>query len=407
MARILFIWELGGGIGHITPYLGVAEALRRRGHKVAFILRELLRAPVLLQSRGFLAYQAPIRCYPVAGFPSALRSYSEILLAAGFADPTGLTGLVEGWRRLFELFQPDLAVFDHSPTALLASRAYPFAKLVAGNGFILPPDLQPMPLLRPWQKEDPWVAARLDGQLLDAINQELSRLGLPPIIRVGELLAGSGQLLTAFPELDPYQRWRQEPSLPLVTSRVGGERPVWPAGEGPRVFGYLRPSATLPPLLEALEARRLPTLLYGDGLPRALEERYASPTLRFVHRIQDLGVVGEEGDLMLLNGNLNSVSNLLLAGKPMLLLPLNLENLLTSIQVARMGAGRFVPSDAKGEKVGKGLGEVLKGLEGHRAAAAGFAQRHAGVRAAQQVERFRERVEALLPGGAPAPSAPG
>ncbi len=52
MAKILFTWELGGGLGHVVPYLGVIAGLQHRGHRVAFALRDPTRDYVLTGFAG-------------------------------------------------------------------------------------------------------------------------------------------------------------------------------------------------------------------------------------------------------------------------------------------------------------------------------------------------------------------
>src|SRR5712664_2094429 len=122
MSRILFAWELGANLGHITPLLVLARALRERGHEVVFVLKDLRGCAELLQQHGFSFLQAPIVAARAAGLPREPASYPEILLIHGFGDPAGLIAAARAWRSLFGLVKPDLVVFDHSPVALFAAR---------------------------------------------------------------------------------------------------------------------------------------------------------------------------------------------------------------------------------------------------------------------------------------------
>ncbi len=119
MAKILFTWELGGGLGHVVPYLGVIAGLQRRGHRVTFALRDPTRASALLAPRGVRCLPAPIRTRPITRRVVLMCTFADILYNCGFDEPDLLRGLVEAWRGLFELTKPDMVVFDHSPTALL------------------------------------------------------------------------------------------------------------------------------------------------------------------------------------------------------------------------------------------------------------------------------------------------
>jgi len=60
VARILFTWELGGSMGHVAPYLSLANSLREKGHEVAFILRVLRLAETSLGQHGLPYFQAPV-----------------------------------------------------------------------------------------------------------------------------------------------------------------------------------------------------------------------------------------------------------------------------------------------------------------------------------------------------------
>ena len=44
MSRILCVWELGGGAGHLNNLKVIGGALRSRGHEVCFALKDLAPA---------------------------------------------------------------------------------------------------------------------------------------------------------------------------------------------------------------------------------------------------------------------------------------------------------------------------------------------------------------------------
>src|SRR5471032_1719050 len=120
MSRILLGWELGLNFGHIARLLPLAEGLKARGHSVLVAVRDIPAAAKVLGPTGISFVQAP---FHVKGIPLPNRqsSYADILLAQGWADRSALWGLVQGWLNLFQLYQPDLVVLDHSPTARLAT----------------------------------------------------------------------------------------------------------------------------------------------------------------------------------------------------------------------------------------------------------------------------------------------
>src|SRR5439155_3039499 len=76
-------------------------------------------------------------------------SFASILSDVGFGDDKALGVLACAWRNLYKLTNPDLIVFDHSPTALLAARGMAARKLVLGVGFCVPRAMFRFPPLRP------------------------------------------------------------------------------------------------------------------------------------------------------------------------------------------------------------------------------------------------------------------
>ena len=66
MARIVFAWELGEGMGHVVPYVPLLKALRSKGHRLLFALRDLsLSAP----------YQGHVRSRMFSGSPENVADH--------------------------------------------------------------------------------------------------------------------------------------------------------------------------------------------------------------------------------------------------------------------------------------------------------------------------------------------
>src|SRR2546426_56479 len=107
MSRILCVWELGTGYGHLGRLLPVALELRQRGHEVVFALRDLTHAEAFLGRRGFRLLQSPVWMGEGRGGDSPLN-YAELLGNFGFLDEAGLTGMAKAWRELYSLTLADL-----------------------------------------------------------------------------------------------------------------------------------------------------------------------------------------------------------------------------------------------------------------------------------------------------------
>ena len=58
---ILFAWELGGGLGHLSPAIPLFRRLRDMGYRVVLAARDLSKARVLAGNHGVELLQAPIK----------------------------------------------------------------------------------------------------------------------------------------------------------------------------------------------------------------------------------------------------------------------------------------------------------------------------------------------------------
>ena len=112
-------------------------------------MRDLSKAEKVFRSSGVSYLQAPIQTHASLNCIDPQRTFAHILHNHGFGDLCELRALAAAWRNLFEIVSPDLIVFDHSPTALLAARGLPAKKALIGTGFFCPLDEYPLADLRP------------------------------------------------------------------------------------------------------------------------------------------------------------------------------------------------------------------------------------------------------------------
>jgi hypothetical protein len=422
---VLFAWELGGGLGHMMQMLPLARRLVEGGHRVFVALRQLERAHAVFGQSGVRFLQAP--AWLPGGRSQHIRqldTFTQLMANVGFGDAEELFARACAWRNLFKMAEPDLVVFDHSPTALLASRACPMRRVLIGSGFCIPPS---SPEDRgadvPGGGRAPWAPfwgrpcgdkarALLDFEddILRRSNRILGQWKLAPMEWLGQLYGDADEtLLTTFPELEQY---------PLRQAREGrgggvrywgpmeagggGAAPQWPEGEGKRVFAYLKSFGGVGGLLALLKARRCPAVVYFDGGLAAVGAARGldSPTLRFEPKRLDMARVAGECDVAVLHAGQGTTASLLRAGKPILQIPLVLEQRLTAVATERLGATRTGPSSAEGfEELEKQFDSLLND-PAPAGAARRFAHQYESFDPAAQLERIVARVEALVRGGA-------
>src|SRR3954466_6055754 len=126
MSRVLFAWELGGSLGHLTSLQPLTIEFLKRGHQVFLAARDLSQLQTVFAGIDVTLLQAPwnARC---KGILQPVITYADLLLNVGFSDANALSSHVSAWKSIYDLVKPDLLVCDHSPTALLAARGYHFA----------------------------------------------------------------------------------------------------------------------------------------------------------------------------------------------------------------------------------------------------------------------------------------
>ena len=122
-----------------------------------------------------------------------------------------------------------------------------------------------------------------------------------------------------------------------------GLRPIWPEASGPRIFAYLQPDSTTLPLIETLGKLGYPTIVRVPGV-RITRTAAAFRNLTLVSEAVDVPHISQECDLAVLSGGHGTLAAVLLAGKPVVVAPIQLEQLLLARCCEQSGLGIGVPA---------------------------------------------------------------
>lgn len=374
--RILFAWELGANLGHLARDLPVAERLRELGYDVAFAVRDLRIAQQVLASRGFKFFQAP-RLSTNGSRERPPVNYSDILLASGYNNDLSLAGSVSGWTALFDATRPSAVVINHAPTAILAARTLAIPTVVTCIGFELPPRVDPLPSIRPWDTDSITELREADAAALKNINTILQRYSKPPLQHVADMFSELQTVLTTFPELDHYGSRGNARYVGPLTALPTTTDAEWPLGDSKRIFAYLRPSVPgFEHLLAALHKCGASVLCVAPGISEKDAQRFASPRVKVLTRPVALDKALLHADLAVIYGS-GTMSDALLAGVPLLMVPQVVEQLLVARRIEELGAGLLWRSPRTVESARAIVKEALDNsnlLAGARA----FALRHQG-----------------------------
>jgi hypothetical protein len=372
----------------------LTRALCEMGHRVYFALRDVRHASVVFADTPITILPAPFKI----GLPDTAidppRTFAHILHNVGFAHASELLSMVQAWRGMYDLVRPDLLVFDHSPTAMLASRGMDVLRAQIALGFFWPPDETPLRDLRPWLPRDQAQLDRDEAHVLAVMNEVLDHWAAPRLERVSQLYAEIDEsALLTFPELDHFGP-RPDVRYWGTWDSSWGQPPQWPEAAGPRIFAYLKPFAALPALLQELQRRALPTLVYAPEITSALRARFQSATMHVADRPLDLRAVRSSCQYAVMHGTHGVAVELALGGVPALHFPLTLEQLILTQKMEACGLG--VPADANDSAaIPKKLDELLTAPR-YLAGARAFAQRYAFLDAAAQARNLAARLNSLL-----------
>ena len=391
MAKIEFAWELGAHTGHVTTMLPVAAALKARGHEVRFLLREPHAAADLEGAAEIPREGAPIWSGPTIN--ANPLNLGEILLNFGYHEAGPVKALIDAWRE--RLKGSHAVVANVAPAAHLAALTLGIPSFEISQGFHVPPPAMPSPPLRHWE---PAPRARLeaaDRRVLHAINSVLSGHGVRPPASIGELFAGRAMLLT-YPELDIYPERGPCDYYGITDSGEGKAVPDWPAGTGPRLFAYLYSYFKgLDPLLAAIAASGSPTLVFCRGIDPKLREKYDEGSIHFSAEPMSVSKLLPQAHALVCHGSHQMTAQALLAGKPVLLLPTQLEQFLIMRRLVRFGAGLGIAPDVPNADYASALTALAENTE-YASKAHEFAERYARHERGSALATMIARIEAAL-----------
>lgn len=337
--HLLYCWELGQGYGHVLNFRHLAQLMLEAGWRVSCLVsqpdtaRALLPSAVSVQACPAIVRQ---KCY----MPT--RNLAEILHNNGFADEANCAERIDSWLAQIRELQPDLMLLDYAPTALLAAELTGVKKVLLGTGFFIPPRQSPLPDLL----ESTAEASTAEAEVLALWNRRLSGAGRPELSALSELFARVElQFLTTLPEFDHYPQ-RQDGDYWGPAFELGqGVVPVWRGNGQMRIFVYLhRDYPQLSQLLTELARLDADVLLHLAKVDASFMAAW--PNLNWSSQPIRLDTVCQDADLVICHAGHGTIAGMLLAGKPMLLLPKQLEQLLLARQLCQQHLAYYLMREA-------------------------------------------------------------
>ncbi len=389
MARFLFCWEIGGGLGHVGRLAPVARRLADKHHDVSVALCEPQHGPTLFPTAYH--FTAP-REHPLTAERIVEPStYADIMYNAGASELARLRRIAAAWREIFAQARPDVIVLDFSPLAHLAAQGWGARTVLLATGHACPPDVTPLPDACPWRDNYPDRLRATESRVLEVVNGQLTAQGQAALERLAQLFTRvDANLLTTFPELDHYpQRAAGGHQYVGVWSELPAASPVWPAGGGTRVFAYLKTSPLAAQVLAELDRRGWPTVAFVPDAD-SMGWPHSRGWVNVSREPLDISTAARECDFAILHSGHNATAQLLLAGKPVLALPLSGEQQVVASNVVRLKAGEWLHPDCL-DVLPRFL-DRLTGDDRYQSAAAAFSRRYADWTPELQLQSVVDRI---------------
>ncbi len=399
--RALVGWEFGAGLGHVERLRPIAEGLRARGWEVVVALRDLDRAAAFLDPGtgrappGLAVVTAPR--WPMPTDPEARKipthSFADVLNIIDYGAAGALAARIEVWAGLLRATGADLAIGDFCPTLRLAARGR-VPTVMVGNGYTIPPAGRALPPIRPWQKALEPFSLEHEARLLEAANAVLARRGEPPLDFLADALNGDDTLVFSIPLVDPYAAYRTEPQLPPF-NMPSGIRPLPRERRRPDgVFFYMpRGHPRLREAADAAKASGADCLAYVSDLGSGMAALMSGPGFAVSAEPLPFDSVIPEARLAVHHGGLSTAVACVLAGTPQLILPWNLEHLVTARRIETLGASVTVDGGTAGDRLAALVRDMPRDERLAERAAGAAGNVEAGDRAAT-LERALARCEA-------------
>lgn len=271
------------------------------------------------------------------------------------------------------------------------------ARIAFGSGFEIPPDVAPMPAIRPWELPSPERLLAAERAALADLNAVVKALGGRPYARLGEIF-GPQPILATCGELDHYGERAGARYVGAIDGLDSAPQVSWPPGDGPRILVYLRPDhPALGATLDALAAqaeRGARAVCAIPGAPAALKQG-ASPGLAIHDHAVALDPLLAEVDVLVGYGSHGTLAKALRHGVPLLMLPTTVEQYLGAKCAEALGAGLLLEGKPDAVRIDAALGALSEEAR-YRTAARDFAGRHAAADTAQAVAATVEHIEAAL-----------
>lgn len=361
MRTILFCWELGEDFGHLGKILALAQEFSQESIQFYIAAKDLSAASKIDWPSYVKFIQAPIW---LRSNPLALKaaSFAEILFYKGYDSYQNLKLLTDSWLTIFELVSPDIILFDHSPSALLAASGLKIPKIIASNPYLTPtPGTSTMNLI-PGPHFDEAKAAEIHQRVIKVINSVKQDYEAAPITAIGDLFIADATYLSGFSETDYFNAHRQNTVYcgPALATSIGTQEPRWKSGLSQKSLAYLKHrdprSRAILKILASMQARTL--CFYSEAKAEDIKELSESSLM--VSNIPfNLSKAYSEAKVIICHGGQGVVNEALSRGIPLIVVPTQAEQYFIAEKIKELGTGIVINKNDSTTEMEKKISDLF------------------------------------------------
>ena len=343
MGTILCVYEFGAGLGHLNRLLAVAKSLA--DHRIIFAVPDLRLGTSLVHAK--LGSAIEIRAgssWPAPTDPKSrtvpTHTFADVIRLFNFDKPELLQRNVRHWEKTIQELKPDLIIADFAPALRMAS-AKRIPTIVVGNGYSAPPAGMLLPPMRPWEDVVPPKSRANEGRVLTTVNEVQVAHNGSAVDFFADLFQGDQTFVCTLAEFDPYRRFRTGPLSWPFNIPVMNSGPAFDERSGPDVFVYLPSNHPfLPGVLEAMSHLGRRVQVYVQGADPQAVARRCGATVGVHTKPAPFDQLLPQTRLILHHAGLGTAYAGLAAGVPQLVIPLNLEHLITCVGLEAFGVAQ-------------------------------------------------------------------
>lgn len=318
--------EMGDDLGHLTNCYLLITHLCSKNFKCYCIVKNLQNTTYFSWPDQVVFLQAPM--YLSATPPRPVYCFADILLYKGYKSVDNLGCLVDAWKNLYNVINPVCAIFDHSPTALLALRSFSLPKFIYSNGFVTLPVDGPYLNLRSGNTLSEDHSLNSSQHVTHVINQYLIAHHENKISHLGELYQSTQTILTGHKVIDIYREYRKDEIYicPPDVDFGFDSAPSLKNNADIFVFAYIKNKAPHSGILvKMLKQLNIKGICYYAGITEDLARDLSTNDLCVTHKPVSIQTIINQVNVVICHAGKGLINSALTKGLPMILMPTQLE----------------------------------------------------------------------------------